>query len=285
MAVSDQNSQLPTSNSQKAGATSLVTVRNVSFRYGQRTILHDLNLDVDRGEILSVLGPNGCGKTTLLRCIAGALAPSDGSIQVGGDEVGSLAPPARARRIGFLFQDHTPSFPFAVRDVVVMGRAPHLSFFGFPGSRDRTLADEALERVGMLGLADRPYTRMSGGERQLVLLARILVQDPDVILLDEPTAHLDLRNQVLTLRMVRSLAADGLTMIMTTHDPNHALWFSGRAALMKDGRFVAVGPARDVITQATLTSTYDVDVAVFSGPVHSGGDQLPVCTAWLPERD
>jgi iron complex transport system ATP-binding protein len=263
----------------------LVCVRGASFRYGQRTILRDLDLDVQRGEILSVLGPNGCGKTTLLRCIAGALAPSDGSVQVGGDEVRSLAPPALARRIGFLFQDHTPSFPFAIRDVVLMGRAPHLGFFGFPGSRDRALADQALERVGMLHLGDRPYTRVSGGERQLVLLARILVQEPDVILLDEPTAHLDLRNQVLTLRMVRSLAADGMTMIMTTHDPNHALWFGGRAALMKDGRFIAVGPAREVMTDATLTSTYDVDVAVYSQASRMGSNQLQVCSAWFTERD
>jgi iron complex transport system ATP-binding protein len=256
----------------------LIQIRQTSFRYGERTILSDLDLDVYRGEILSVLGPNGCGKTTLLRCIAGALTPSDGSVRVGGEEVKSLAPPARARRIGFLFQDHTASFPYAIRDVVLMGRAPHLGFFGFPGPRDRALAEQALERVGMLHLQDRPYTRVSGGERQLVLLARILVQEPDLILLDEPTAHLDLRNQVLTLRMVRSLAADGLTMIMTTHDPNHALWFGGRAALMKAGRFVAVGPAQDVMTEATLTSTYDVAVAVFS---RTGTDR--VCSAWLPE--
>lgn len=262
----------------------LVHVRDASFRYGEREILRSLDLDVQRGEVLSVLGPNGCGKTTLLRCIAGALTPSAGSVQVGGHEVRSLAPPARARRIGFLFQDHTPSFPFAVRDVVLMGRAPHLSFFGFPGPRDRALADEALERVGIPHLKDRPYTRISGGERQLALLARILVQQPDVILLDEPTSHLDLRNQVLTLRMVRSLAADGMTMIMTTHDPNHALWFGGRAALMKEGRFVAVGPASDVITEARLAATYDVDVAVFSPSSDSERDQLRVCSPWVPEQ-
>jgi iron complex transport system ATP-binding protein len=260
-------------------------VRNVSFSYGQRRILNDLTLDVHRGEILSVLGPNGCGKTTLLRCIAGGLTPSGGTVQVGGDDVGSLAAPERARRIGVLFQDHAPSFPYAIGDVVLMGRAPHLSFFGFPGPRDRALADRALERVGMLHVKDRPYTRVSGGERQLVLLARVLVQEPDVILLDEPTAHLDLRNQVLTLRMVRSLAADGMTMIMTTHDPNHALWFGGQAALMKSGRFVAVGPSRNVITEATLTSTYEVDVAMFSGPSQREADPLPVCSAWRREQD
>jgi iron complex transport system ATP-binding protein len=263
----------------------LVRVREVSFRYGQREILRDVSLDVHRGEILSVLGPNGCGKTTLLRCIAGALIPSGGSLQVGGDEVQNLPPPARARRIGFLFQDHTPSFPFAISDVVIMGRAPHLGFFGFPGRRERALADEALERVGMLHLKDRPYTRVSGGERQLVLLARALVQDPEVILLDEPTAHLDLRNQALTLRMVRSLAADGMTMIMTTHDPNHALWFGGRAALMKDGRISAVGPASEVMTEATLSATYDVDVALFSPASRIRGERLQVCSAWPLERD
>jgi iron complex transport system ATP-binding protein len=263
----------------------LVRVRDASFRYGQRDILRDLTLDVRRGEILSVLGRNGCGKTTLLRCIAGALTPSGGSVQIGGEEIHRLAPPARARRIGFLFQDHVPSFPFAVRDVVLMGRAPHLSFFGFPGARDHALADEAIARVGIQELTDRPYTRLSGGERQLVLLARILVQQPDVILLDEPTAHLDLRNQVLTLRIVRALATDGVSLIMTTHDPNHALWFGGRAALMKDGRFVAVGPASEVMTESTLTATYDVDVAVYSPPSPTGSEALRVCTPWRTGRE
>jgi len=262
----------------------LVQVREASFQYGDRDILHSLSIEVRRGEILSVLGPNGCGKTTLLRCIAGALRLRSGTVQISGDDVHALAAPARARRIGFLFQDHSPSFPFAVADVVLMGRAPHLGFFGFPGSRDQALADAALERVGMLHLKQRPYTQVSGGERQLILLARILVQEPDVILLDEPTAHLDLRNQVLTLRMVRSLAAEGLTMIMTTHDPNHALWFGGRAALMKDGSFVAVGYASEVMTAAALTATYGVDVAVFSPPT-AKGSHTPVCNVWLNGRD
>jgi ABC-type cobalamin/Fe3+-siderophores transport system ATPase subunit len=261
----------------------LVRVREASFRYGHREILSDVSLDVHRGEILAVLGPNGCGKTTLLRCIAGSLTPGSGSVEVGGDDVHALAPVARARRIGFLFQDHAPSFPFAVRDVVLMGRAPHLGFLGFPGPRDRALADAALDRVGLSHLKQQPYTRLSGGERQLVLLARSLAQTPDVILLDEPTAHLDLRNQVLTLRIIRSLAADGMTMIVTTHDPNHALWFDGRAALMKAGRIVAVGPAQQIMTGATLTATYDVDVAMFSRPSRTGSGQFHVCSAWLPE--
>lgn len=267
-----------------AVTTPLIRAREVTFRFGQREILYGLDLDVNRGEVLSVLGPNGCGKTTLLRCLSGILTPSGGSIWIGDDEVHTLSPQARARRIGFLFQDHTPTFPFAVSDVVLMGRAPHLGLFGFPGARDHALAEAALDRVGLLNLKDRPYTRLSGGERQLVLLARTLVQEPDVILLDEPTAHLDVRNQALTLRMVRALATDGMTMIMTTHDPNHALWFGGRAALMKDGSFVDVGPASDVLTEAALTATYDVEVTVFSAPSR-GGRQPRVWSAWLGDRD
>jgi iron complex transport system ATP-binding protein len=208
------------------------------------------------------------------------LRPSSGSVEIGGDDVHTLAPRARARRIGFLFQDHAPTFPYAAHDVVLMGRAPHLGFLGFPGEHERVLADAALERVGVSHLKDRPYTRLSGGERQLVLLARILVQEPEVILLDEPTAHLDVRNQVLTLRIVRTLAKTGMTMIMTTHDPNHALWFGGSAALIKNGRFLAVGPAAEVMTEARLTETYDVDVAVFSIPSQTA-DDARMSTAWL----
>jgi len=258
----------------------LVCVRAATFRYGQREILHGLDLDIYRGEVLSILGPNGCGKTTLLRCIGGASKLFRGSVRLADVEVGSLPPPARARKIGILFQEHTPAFPLAVRDVVIMGRAPHLSVFGSPGPGDVAMADEALERVGMTYLRDRPYTQVSGGERQLILLARTLVQKPDVILLDEPTAHLDFHNQVLTLRIIRSLAADGMTMVMTTHDPNHALWFGGRAALMKCGRFVAVGPASDVITDATLSATYDTDVRVFGVARRNGAGEFAVCTAW-----
>lgn len=258
----------------------LIRVRAATFRYGQREVLKGLDLDVYRGEVLSILGPNGCGKTTLLRCIGGASTALSGSVRFGDADVGSLPPPARARKIGFLFQEHTPTFPLVVRDVVIMGRAPHLSVFGSPGPGDFAMADEALERVGMMHLKNRPYTQVSGGERQLVLLARTLVQKPDVILLDEPTAHLDFRNQVLTLRIIRSLAADGLTMVMTTHDPNHALWFGGRAALMKEGRFVAVGPASDVITDATLSATYDTDVRVFVVPGRDDTGQSTICSAW-----
>lgn len=266
-----------------AVAQPIIQVRGATFRYGASTVFSDLDLDVFRGEVLSILGPNGCGKTTLLRCIGGALALNAGSVHLDQANISLLDVRSRARKIGFLFQQHTPSFPFPVLDVVSMGRAPHLGFFGSPSAKDMALAEQALERVGLHHLKNRPYTEVSGGERQLVLLARTLVQEPDVILLDEPTSHLDFRNQALSLKMIGALAAQGMTMIMTTHDPNHAFLFPGRVVLMKRGSFIATGTALDVITDANLTTTYGIDIAVFSVERRAGPGELKLCSPWLSQ--
>jgi len=240
-----------------------------------------MDLDVYAGEVLTVLGPNGSGKSTLLRCIGSALALAEGSVRLNNVDVSSLDAGARARKIGFLFQHHTPSFPFPVLDVVSMGRTPHLGVFGVPSAKDAALAAEALDRVGMLHLKNRPYTRLSGGERQLVLLARTLVQQPEVILLDEPTSHLDFKNQALALKTIGALAAQGVTMIITTHDPNHAFVFPGRVLLMKPGGAILTGVASDVMTDATLSATYGIDIAVVSVPRRSGLGEHKFCTPWL----
>jgi iron complex transport system ATP-binding protein len=258
----------------------VVEVRGAAFSYADRPIFQGLDLDVFRGEVLTVLGPNGCGKSTLLRCIGGALTLQEGSIRIGGADLKALDPAARARKIGFLFQDHVPSFPFTVLDVAVMGRTPHLSFFGAPSSKDVAIAIEALDRVGMLHLKDRPYTDLSGGERQLVLLSRTLVQRPEIVLLDEPTSHLDFKNQVQCLRAVGGLAAKGVTMIMTTHDPNHAFLFPGRAVLMSRGESLAAGPAADIITGAALSAAYGIPIEVISVPRRTGPGEFRFCTPW-----
>lgn len=261
-------------------APPLIEVRGAAFRYGHREIFHGLDLDIYRGELLSILGPNGCGKSTLLRCIAGALNLSEGTVRLEEIDISSLKPTARARRIAILFQQHTPSFPFRVSDVVSMGRAPYLGLFGVPSAADAALVEEALRRVDMLHVRERPYTELSGGERQLVLLARTLVQQPDVILLDEPTSHLDFRNQALCLKMIGSLAEQGVTLIMTTHDPNHALLFPGRVAMMKPGGFLLTGAASEVINDATLTATYGIDIATFSVPRRAEPGELRLCSPW-----
>ncbi len=265
-----------------AVAAPIIRLCGVAFGYGERTVFSDIDLDVFPGEVLSILGCNGCGKTTLLRCISGALALDRGSVRLGETDIARMSARERARKIGFLFQQHTPSFPFPVLDVVSMGRAPHLGMFASPSAKDMVLAEQALERVGMHHLRDRPYTEVSGGERQLVLLARTLVQEPDVILLDEPTSHLDFRNQALSLRTIGALAAQGMTMIMTTHDPNHAFLFPGRVVLMKQGRFIGAGPASEVITDASLTATYGIDIAVVTVPRASGPGEYRLCSPWLP---
>jgi len=260
--------------------TPLIEIRGAAFRYGTHEIFSGIDLDVHRGELLSVLGPNGCGKSTLLRCMGGLLALNAGTVRLEKTDISVLDTAARARRIGFLFQEHTPTFPYPVLDVVSMGRAPHLGLFGVPSSKDLVLAEHALDRVGVLHLKKRPYTEISGGERQLVLLARTLAQQPDVILLDEPTSHLDLKNQVRSLRTIEELAAQGVTMIMTTHDPNHALRLSGRVVMMKPGGVIVAGHVSEVLTATELTATYGIDIAVLSVPRFGGPGEIKVCTPW-----
>jgi len=258
----------------------LIEVRGAAFRYGEHAVFSAVDLDIFRGEVLTVLGPNGCGKSTLLRCIGGALPLARGTVRIDNVEVSSLDAGARARKIGFLFQRHSPSFPFPVLDVVTMGRTPHLGLFGVPSSKDADLAEEALARVGMRHLKDRPYTELSGGEVQLVLLARTLVQQPEVILLDEPTSHMDFKNQTLSLKAIEALAAEGVTMVMTTHDPNHAFLLPGRVLMMKPGGAILTGLASEIITDSTLTATYGIDITVFSRPRRAGSGELKFCSSW-----
>lgn len=258
-----------------------LSLRGATFRYDDRAIFRDLDLDVYPGEVLCILGPNGCGKTTLLRCISGALRLNEGKAVLDGKDISSLRVIELARKIGFLFQEHQAPFPFSVLEVVRMGRTPYLGTFDSPSAKDTALAELALTRVGMLHLKNKPYTQISGGERQLILLARTLAQEPEVILLDEPTSHLDFGNQALSLQLITALAKQGISMIMTTHNPNHALLFPDKAALMNGGSFMAVGDAEDVITESNLRATYGIDVKVFSVPDPSGNGTLKLCTPWL----
>ncbi len=258
----------------------LIEVRGAGFSYGGQAVFRGVDLDVYSGEVLTILGPNGCGKSTLLRCIGGALSLEQGTVRFENAELSTLDVRARARKIALLFQDHTPSFPYPVLDVVSMGRTAYLSAFGAPSVQDIAIAEQALEQVGMSHLMRRPYTELSGGERQLVLLARTLAQQPAVILLDEPTAHLDFKNQLRALQQIGALAERGVTMIMTTHDPNHAFLFPGRAALMRPGGSLAVGPPTEVITHESLSAAYGVDVAVLSFERRDGRGELKFCTPW-----
>jgi iron complex transport system ATP-binding protein len=242
-----------------------ISLKNGAFSYGSgKEIFTDLNLDVYDGEVFCILGPNGCGKTTLLSCLNSTLKLTNGHVFLRNQDMGLMKSDEVARKVGFVFQDHAISFPFSVLEVVRMGRAPHLGFFSSPSKEDTEIALNALETVGMFHLKDKPYTQLSGGEMQLVFIARTLAQQPEVVLLDEPTSHLDFRNQVLVLRMVGKLAEKGLTVIMSSHLPDHAFLYSSKVALMKEGRFLGVGKPEEVMTDESLSRTYGLNVRILS---------------------
>ena len=258
-----------------------IQLQNGAFSYGEHEVFSGLNLEIAQGEVLSILGPNGCGKTTLLRCLSGALKLKTGNIILNGKDITKFDVIELARNIGFLYQEHAASFPFSVLEVVSMGRTPYLRRFASPSANDKELAEVALSKVGMLHLKDKPYTEISGGERQLILIARTLAQEPQVILFDEPTSHLDFKNQALCLKIINKLADQGISMVMTTHNPNQALLFPNMAAMMNNGKFVAIGKADEVITEDTLNEIYGIDVKIFSVPDPNGKGTLKMVSPWF----
>jgi len=258
-----------------------IQLRDACFRYDEHEIFNDLNLDLYPGEVLCILGPNGCGKTTLLRCLSGALKLNKGKVQLNGKDIASFDIIELAKKIGFLFQEHVTPFPFSALEVVRMGRTPYLGLFGSPSAKDTELAEKALDKVGMLHIKNKPYTQISGGERQLILLARTLAQEPEVILLDEPTSHLDFKNQALSLRMINKLSEHNISMVMTTHNPNHALLFPDTVAMMSSGKFIASGQTMDVVTEDNLRKTYGIEVKMFSVPDPDGKGTFKFCSPWF----
>jgi iron complex transport system ATP-binding protein len=258
-------------------------LHDASFSYGEREIFHNLELDVEHGQVCCILGANGCGKTTLLRCLAGTLQLRSGNIYVDGHDISTLKVPQRARSVGIVFQEHTIPFPYTVLEIVRMGRTAHLKLLATPSKEDTRMAENKLEMVGMLHLKDKPYNQISGGERQLVLIARTMAQEPEVILLDEPTSHLDLRNQVKILSIINQLAFNGLTVIMSTHFPSHTFLVSGKVVVMHDGSFLAVGEANQVVTEANMKAAYGVEVRIASVPLAGIVETVRVCVPVVPK--
>jgi iron complex transport system ATP-binding protein len=238
-----------------------VELHGASFAYlpGMH-VFQDLDLRILPGEVFCILGPNGCGKTTLLRCLSGLLKLSKGKALVDGKPLGSFDRRGIARRIGFIPQSHDAAFPYSVHDIVLMGRTPHLSPLAVPSVEDEALAREAIQRMGLEGKSRTSYATLSGGERQLALLARALCQASGVLLMDEPAAHLDLKNQENVLRLMSTLAKEGLSMVFTSHDPGHAFRAAHRVALMHPGGRLTVGRPIDVLTKETLSDAYGVTV-------------------------
>lgn len=242
-----------------------LSVESASYSYraaGGAAVFDRISLGVSGGEALMLLGPNGTGKSTLLKCMAGLLRPQTGRVTLDGIDVATLGPTRLARRVGYVPQSSVSAFPFTVRDIVVMGRAPHLNLLAAPSGHDRELADRILRDIGIERLAHRTCHQISAGEWQMVLIARALAQLPDVLLLDEPTAHLDLANQVRILNTVKALTTRGLAIVMATHAPDQAFMAADRVAIMKDGAIIADGTPDRVLTAATLWRAYGVPVEI-----------------------
>ncbi len=244
-----------------------LVIRDISFRYylkEQEDIFSHISLSLKRGEIFCLIGPNGTGKSTLIRCIGGLLTAYAGQITIEGTDISTMDPKQIAKIIGYVPQSHLPTFPFPVREVVVMGRSPHMGYFSSPSEADIQVAEKAMASVGISHLADRPCTDISGGEWQLVLIARALTQEPRLLLLDEPTSHLDLGNQLKILGTIRELSRKGLTILMATHFPDHAFLISGRVGVMLEKGIPLIGPAEDVITEMTMKKAYNAAVRIMT---------------------
>ena len=238
----------------------VLKVKNISFSYGDEIIFEDITFSIKKGDVLCILGPNGTGKTTLIKCLNGLHETASGEIIVNGKNIKKLSFSQISKYIGYIPQSHTPSFPFSVFDVVLMGRAPYLNLTETPKREDEKIAVESLRTLGIAHLKDKDYTNLSGGERQLVFLARVLCQQPDILILDEPTSHLDFGNQIRLLEIIDKLAESGLSVIMSSHFPDHAFLSSTKVAIMKDKTFIDFGKPEDVVTEDNLKKAYSVDV-------------------------
>ena len=249
----------------------MLEVNDLRAGYGDKEIVHGVSFDIPRGQFVCVIGANGCGKSTLLKNMLGLVKPLGGEVRIEGADIASMDEKERARHFAYIPQAHTPPFPFKVSDVVILGRTPYLTGIATNVSaHDQIVAYRAMQQLSIEHLADKIYTELSGGQQQLVLVARALAQQPDLLVMDEPTASLDFGNQQLVLSCVYELSRMGMSVLMVTHDPDHALFCSDRVIMMEDGCIIGDGAPSDIITTENLrriygTESYVTDVSVESG--------------------
>ncbi|MGE6385711.1 ABC transporter ATP-binding protein [Pseudomonas sp. NPDC078416] len=234
--------------------------RQLSYRIGDRLILDDVCLDIKAGDNIALLGANGAGKSTLMRLLLGLLTPHAGEVLIDGQPMGSMKRRAVARQIAYVPQSHVPSFPFSVAHIVRQGRLPTVGLGHAPSCDDKTSVQQALTDLGILHLSERPYTELSGGERQLVLIARAMVQRANIIILDEPVTGLDYGHQLRLLALLKRLATEGISVLSSTHRPEHALAWANRVLVLHEGRLIADGAPHDVIDSALMARLYQVAV-------------------------
>ena len=252
-------------------------VKDECCGYDGISILKNISFTVESGDVFCLLGPNGSGKTTLFRAILGFLKLQGGEILLNGENISNIDRNNFAKIIGYVPQAHTPSFSYKVIDVVLMGRSPHIGRFSSPKRIDIQIAEECLSKLGIEHLRDRIYTEISGGERQLTLIARALAQKPHFLILDEPTSNLDFGNQTMVLKHINRIVKDGMGVIMTTHFPNHAFLCSTKIALIhKDFQF-QVGTPAEIITEDNLRKLYNMNIKIVSIKPETSDNEVKCC--------
>jgi iron complex transport system ATP-binding protein len=245
----------------------MLEARKLTVGYNGQPVLHEVDLTVARGQFVGIVGRNGCGKSTLVRALSRVLPPIGGQALLDGVDVYRMSARELARRLAVVSQDNAVAFDFPVREVVLMGRSPHLSRFAVEGPRDHAIAQDAMALTHTLVFADRLITSLSGGERQRCMIARALAQQPDILLLDEPTAHLDINHQIEILDLAKRLTSErGLATLVVLHDLNLASQYCDHLVLIADGRVLAAGPPADVVTEVHIRTAYGTDVQVRQHP-------------------
>lgn len=262
-----------------------IKVEHAGFSYwgpGNEQVFEDISFHVHAGQTLCILGPNGTGKSTVLKCLNNILQIHTGKISINGKNINGLSPSEIAGTVGYVPQNLSSAFPFPIRNVVVMGRATYVGLFSSPAKQDVEIAEAAMEKIGISHLADRPCNTVSGGEWQLALMARALTQQPEIMLLDEPTSHLDLGNQIKILEVIAQLAEDGMTVVMATHFPDHAFISASQVLLLKDRKIAAMGKPEEVITDRSMAKVYGVTVKIMQVEID---EDRKVCIPILRKPD
>ena len=255
----------------------MLEVRDLRAGYGDKEIVHGVSFEIPRGQFVCVIGANGCGKSTVLKNLLGLIKPFGGTVRIDGKSIDEMDERERARHFAYIPQAHTPPFPFKVSDVVILGRTPYLTGLATSASeRDQVIAYRAMQQLSIEHLADAIYTELSGGQQQLVLIARALAQQPDLLVMDEPTASLDFGNQQLVLSCVHKLSRLGMSVLMVTHDPDHALFCSDRVIMMEAGLVIGDGTPREIITTENLRRIYNTESYVTDITV-ANGETVRVC--------
>lgn len=246
----------------------VIHARHLGYSYGDLPALKDLSFSVQQGDFFIIIGPNGSGKTTLLKCIAGISRPQAGKLEILGAPLQTYSRKSLARSIALVPQTAPADFPFTVTEVVLMGRSPHLGILGVEHKKDINIARQAMDFTGVASLAHRKLDQLSGGERQRVMVARAICQEPEIMLLDEPTASLDLAHQVRIMDLMERLRDEKkVTILMVSHDINLAALYANSLMLMKGGHMVSIGPPAEVLTFETLEKAYGCPLLVDKSPL------------------